>query len=84
MIAVSVLTGSVVFFVRVARVGLFKTISSCFSIGLSRSFLPRRLDRIATGCDGCGSMTSGVVLGSTVDMFFDFVLRPTRRLGDDG
>jgi len=78
---VSVLIGSLFFFPRPVRVFLFKTISSCFSIGISISFLPRRLLRIEIGfCSS--SFSSGVGIVSTGDVFLDFVLRLPRRFGD--
>jgi len=79
------LIGSFFFLPRPLRVFLFKTISSCFSIGISISFLPRRLLRTEIGCC-CGSCSikGGVIIVSTGDEFLDFVFRPPRRFGDGG
>jgi hypothetical protein len=75
------LIGSGFFFPRPVRGFLFKTIFSCFSMGISTSFLPRRLVRVEAG--GC-SIIGGTGIGSTGEEFFDFVLRPPRRFGDGG
>jgi hypothetical protein len=88
VIGVSVLIGSLFFFPRPVRVFLFKTIFSCFSINILVSFLPRRLVRVDAACCGCGcgssSIKGGIMIVSTGDEFFDFVLRPARRFGDGG